>query len=48
MHVLINCSTTDGAELYNYGMIILDSEEEPLEEEDGSRELNQIPKNRVR
>ena len=40
MHVLINYSTTDDAELHDDGTIVLDSEEEPLEEEDGSRELN--------
>ena len=43
MHVLINYSTTDDAELHNDGTIAVDSEEEPLEEEDGSRELNRIP-----
>ena len=39
MHVLINYSTTDDAELHDDGTIVLDSEEEPLEEEDGSRNL---------
>ena len=43
MHVLINYSTTDDAELHDDGTIVLDSEEEPLEEKDGSRELNRIP-----
>ena len=43
MHVLIRYSTTDDAELHDDGTIVLDSEEEPLEEEDGSRELNRIP-----
>ena len=39
----LNYGTTDGPKLHNdNSTIILDSEEEPLEEDDGSMELNPI------